>query len=155
MAIVATPDAVGEVRARLLKAGVPQEQVEVAELRVTRHVDRSDRAPLVFVPRHPLLGAALLGAVGLLIGGARSGLGLELVLAGAGGAVVGAVLGLAASLAQQLAGVGSATVERRFWKVRVEGDATVLARARGLASRTGRTLRRVVTGAFEVKPRGR
>lgn len=67
-----------------------------------------------------------------------------------GGAALGAVGFLVGSMLRSGASERTAAHKRSFWRIRVGGDSTLVARARGLASRTGRTILRLGTGAFEV-----
>lgn len=71
-----------------------------------------------------------------------------------GGAAIGAAVHAGVGLWRQQGRETVVSRRRSFWKVRLGGDASLIAKARGLASRTGATIRRVSTGAFEVR-RGR
>ena len=127
-------------------------------MRVEREVLPDAKVPIVVSRRATLYGAAGGAALGLLLVAGWAGLiaPFPAMCGLLGGAGLGAILTAAASAALTAREVAPTRLRRDYWKIRVLGDATLVGRARGLASRTGQTLRRLTTDAFEVKaPRAR
>lgn len=155
VAIVATPAALDDVRHRLRRSGIRTAEMEVAEMQMERkRVLEGELVP------EGAARAILLATAGGAAGGMLVVVGWMQVLAflpAAFGAVGGAALGAVGyvALIALRGGTGErASAQRRsFWKLRVVGDASLIGKARGLASRTGRTLQRLGSGAFEVPPK--
>lgn len=153
VAIVATPKAMADVRSRLREAGIRTGQVEVAAVRVERESTPDATVPIIVSRRAALLGAGSGAALGLLAVAGWMGLVafVPATLGALGGGVVGGLLAAMGSVIVAARGVAPTKMTRDYWKIRVLGDASLLARARGLASRSGVTLRRLATDAFEVQ----
>lgn len=154
IAIVASPGAAQTVKQGVRRAGVPTAEIEVAEFVVESRVERkvAPAAPDLSHLRQVAIGATA-GLAGWLT--AASFLpevsADTMVYGGVGGAALGAVCGACAWMLRHAP--PEVNVQRRFWKLRVADGSPNAARARGIASRTGRTLHRLVTGAFEVPPK--
>lgn len=142
-----------DVRARLRDAGIRTGQVEVAAVRVERETTPDRTVPVLVNRRVTLFGAGVGAALGLLLVAGWMGLiaWVPALCGLLGGAAVGALLAATGSAILAARGVAPTKMTRDYWKIRVLGDASLLARARGLASRSGVTLRRLATDAFEVQ----
>lgn len=153
VAIVATPKAMEDVRSRLREAGIRTGQVEVAAVRVERESTPDRTVPVLVNRRAALLGAGSGAALGLLLVAGWMGLVAAgpALLGTLGGGLVGGLFAAVGSAVLTAGSVAPTKTTRDYWKIRVLGDANLLARARGLASRSGVTLRRLATDAFEVQ----
>ena len=154
VAIVTTPQATESVRARLRAGGVRTDQIEVAPMRAEREVSVDRPGSIAIETRWVALGASGGGLLGLLavVGWTGAVMLAPTALGLLGGACLGALGGAVVSALWSTPAPATRRVVHPYWKVRVTGDASLVARARGLASRTGVALRRMATGAFELPP---
>ncbi len=156
VAIVATPSALAEVRSTLKRAGVDTQKIEIAEIKLKREVLLPERSPLVFAWRHVALGGIAAFVLALTVCSTLDFTVARAAATSLGAVFAGAVLGAVVSVltskrVETLLPEGPATLSRSYWKLRVDADAMAIARAKGIASRTGRTLQALVSGAFEVR----
>jgi hypothetical protein len=154
VAIVATPQALEDVRHRLRRSGIRTAEMEVAEMQLERKVMLEGELLPDGTARSLVLAVAGGAAVGvMLVAGWMQVVAAGPALLGClGGAAIGGAVHFLIGLWRQQGRETVVSRRRSFWKVRLGGDATLIAKARGLASRTGATIRRVSTGAFEVAP---
>ena len=152
VAIVATPAALEDVRHRLRRSGIRTAEMEVAEMQLERKLLLEGELVSDGSARTIVLATVAGAAIGvLLVVGWMQVLAFWPACFGAvGGAALGAVGFLVVSTVGGGASERTAAQKRSLWKIRVGGDSTLVAKARGLASSTGQTILRLSTGAFEV-----
>jgi hypothetical protein len=151
VAIVNSPGAVAAMRKGMRQAGVATSEIEVAEFVVKARAEVQPRPEMGHWRQSAIGGFAGLGGWITASSFFAEVSGDVLVMGAIGAMLVGAVAG---------AGVWILTnappdilVERRFWKLRLPEASPHAARARAAASRTGRSLHRLISGAFEVVKR--
>jgi hypothetical protein len=154
VAIVANPQALQDVRAHFRRGGIATAEIEVSTMRVERDLEQEDAPAVAFSTRPLVLASAAGGALGALgvAGWMEVSTALQVGLGGIGGAVVALALATFVVWVQSRPVLRTVKQRRDFWKVRVGGDAGLIGKARGLASRSGATLRALDPRAVEVPP---